>query len=91
MEYYNIYYNLKFGLQKLLNRPIDLLEQKAIKNPFFLKQLNKNNFLIHTTENTIFTNASKFYHKRHPYLATSSSISAFVKIQDFIALLETGE
>ena len=46
-KYAEIYYNLKFGLQNLLNRPIDLLEQKAIKNPFFLQQLNKEKKLVY--------------------------------------------
>jgi len=28
----NNYFNLKFALQDLLNRPVDLLENKAIRN-----------------------------------------------------------
>ena len=45
-EYADNYYNLKFGLQKLLHRQIDLLEQKAIKNPYFLQQLNLQKKLV---------------------------------------------
>jgi hypothetical protein len=29
------YTDFKWSLQKLFNRPVDLLEEKAIKNPFF--------------------------------------------------------
>ena len=46
-EYADNYYNLKFGLQKLLHRQIDLLEQKAIKNPYFLQQLNLQKKLVY--------------------------------------------
>ncbi len=46
-EYADNYYNLKFGLQKLFNRQVDLLEQKAIKNPFFLQQLNQQKRLVY--------------------------------------------
>lgn len=37
IEYAENYFELKFGLEKLLQKQIDLLEEKAISNPF-LKQ-----------------------------------------------------
>jgi len=37
LEYANYYFNLKFTLQDLLKRPIDLLENKAVRNGY--KQL----------------------------------------------------
>ncbi len=46
-DYADNYYNLKFGLQKLFHRQIDLLEQKAIKNPYFLQQLNLQKKLVY--------------------------------------------
>ena len=46
-EYADNYYNLKFGLQKLFNRQVDLLEHKAIKNPFFLQHLNQQKRLVY--------------------------------------------
>ena len=46
-EYADNYYNLKFGLQKIFNRQVDLLEQKAIKNPFFLQQINQKKRLVY--------------------------------------------
>ena len=36
-QYADNYFDLKFALEKKLNRKIDLLEKKAIKNPY-LKQ-----------------------------------------------------
>ncbi len=33
-DYADNYYNLKTSLEKLLNRPIDLIENNAIKNPY---------------------------------------------------------
>jgi hypothetical protein len=34
-EYADNYFGLKFSLEGILKRPIDLLEEKAIKNPYF--------------------------------------------------------
>jgi predicted nucleotidyltransferase len=41
------YFDLKFTLQDVLQRPIDLLEEQAIKNPFFLQNINRNKQLIY--------------------------------------------
>lgn len=46
-EYADNYFNLKFSLQDLFKRPIDLLEEKAIKNPFFRKTLEIQKKLIY--------------------------------------------
>lgn len=45
--YADNYYGLKFSLQKILNRPIDLLEEKAIKNPYFKRAVNQKRQLIY--------------------------------------------
>lgn len=45
--YADNYYDLKFSLQKVLNRPVDLLEEKAIKNPYFRQNLNDTRKLIY--------------------------------------------
>ena len=45
--YADNYFDFKFSLQRLLNRSIDLLEEKAIRNPFFRQQLNKQKKLIY--------------------------------------------
>jgi predicted nucleotidyltransferase len=47
LEYGDNYYNLKFSLENILKRSIDLLEEKAIKNPYFRKTINQNKKLIY--------------------------------------------
>jgi uncharacterized protein len=45
--YADNYYDFKFSLQEILKRPIDLLEDKAIKNPLFRESLNLQRKLIY--------------------------------------------
>ena len=45
--YADNYYDFKFSLQNILERPIDLLEEKAIKNPYFKQTLNQQRQLIY--------------------------------------------
>ena len=45
--YADNYFDFKFSLQKVLNRPIDLLEEKAIKNPYFRQNINQQRQLIY--------------------------------------------
>jgi uncharacterized protein len=37
LEYTEKYYNLKFGLEKILSRPLDLLEERSHLNPVVRK------------------------------------------------------
>lgn len=46
-HYADNYFNFKFSLQDLLKRPVDLLEEKAIKNPFFKQSINQKRQLIY--------------------------------------------
>ena len=46
-EYAANYFNLKFALQAIFNREIDLLEEKAVKNPYFLAHINSKKRLIY--------------------------------------------
>lgn len=46
-DYADNYFEFKFSLQNILKRPIDLLEQKAIKNPYFLSNVNQHKQLIY--------------------------------------------
>ncbi len=41
------YFNLKFKLEELLNRSIDLLEQKGLKNSFLKQQINNSKKAIY--------------------------------------------
>lgn len=47
LDYGDNYYELKFSLENTFKRNVDLLEEKAIKNPYFLKTLNQNKKLIY--------------------------------------------
>lgn len=47
LDYGDNYYDLKFSLENILKRKVDLLEEKAIKNPYFRKTLNQNKKLIY--------------------------------------------
>jgi predicted nucleotidyltransferase len=46
-EYADNYFNLKFALQDLLKRKIDLLENKAIKNQYVRKNIEHSKILIY--------------------------------------------
>ena len=45
--YTDNYFALKFQLESILNRNVDLLEDKAIKNPFLKKQIDNTKVLIY--------------------------------------------
>ena len=47
LEYTDNYFDLKFELENILKRPIDLLESKAIKNPFLRENIDKSKILIY--------------------------------------------
>ena len=46
-DYVDNYYQLKSSLEELLKYPVDLLEEQAIKNPYFLKQVKSQQQLIY--------------------------------------------
>lgn len=46
-DYADNYFDLKFSLQDILKRPVDLLEEKAIKNPYFLQSLFQQRQLLY--------------------------------------------
>ena len=41
IQYADNYYDLKFSLEDVLQKPVDLLEEKAIRNPYFREIINK--------------------------------------------------
>lgn len=47
ISYADKYFNLKFQLQKILKRQIDLLEQKAIRNRFLKKEIEQTKIQIY--------------------------------------------
>ncbi len=46
-DYADNYFAFKFALEEAFNRPIDLLEEKAIKNPYFKKSMKIKRQLIY--------------------------------------------
>jgi predicted nucleotidyltransferase len=46
-HYADNYFNLKFALEDTFNRKIDLLEEKAIKNPYFKMAIEKQRQLLY--------------------------------------------
>jgi predicted nucleotidyltransferase len=46
-DYADNYFNLKFSLQDLFRRPIDLLENKAIKNPYIRQNIDRSKSLVY--------------------------------------------
>lgn len=47
IEYAENYFALKFDLEDLFKRPIDLLEQKALDNKFFIENVNHSKKIIY--------------------------------------------
>ena len=46
-DYIDNYFDLKFSLEDILQRPVDLLEEKAIKNPYFKQNVNQQKQLVY--------------------------------------------
>lgn len=47
LDYSDNYFSLKFQLEDIFKRPIELLEEKAIKNPFLKKQIDNTKVLVY--------------------------------------------
>jgi predicted nucleotidyltransferase len=46
-DYADNYFDLKEELEQIFNRPVDLLEEKAIRNPYFRDEIDKERKLIY--------------------------------------------
>lgn len=46
-QYADNYYDFKFSLENVLQKQVDLIEEKAIKNPYFQQVVNKQRQLIY--------------------------------------------
>jgi predicted nucleotidyltransferase len=47
LDYFDNYMDLKEKLEKVLNRPVDLVENQAVKNPIFRQVLDREKQLIY--------------------------------------------
>jgi predicted nucleotidyltransferase len=45
-SYANNYFNLKFSLEDLFNRSVDLVEESALKNPYFKSSISNYRQLV---------------------------------------------
>lgn len=50
-DYADNYFDFKFSLEELLNRKIDLIEEKVIKNPFLIRSINSSKKVIYGGKN----------------------------------------
>ena len=46
-EYANNYFDLKFSLEELLKRKVDLLENKALRNPYLKESIDSTKQLVY--------------------------------------------
>ncbi len=49
IAYSDSYFNLKTQLEEIFNRHVDLLEQKALRNPYLIKEIDATKILIYGT------------------------------------------
>lgn len=47
MDYADNYFDLKYSLQDLLDREVDLLEEKGIRNPILKKSIDNTKQLVY--------------------------------------------
>jgi hypothetical protein len=47
LSYADNYFDFKFSLEAILKRPVDLLEEKAIRNPYFKESIDTQKKLIY--------------------------------------------
>lgn len=55
MDLYHYFENLLFlkeKLEKLFNRPVDILEEQALKNPYLKKSIDRNKILVYGRKDT---------------------------------------
>lgn len=50
-KYADLYFQFKESLESLLKRPVDLIEERGIKNRFFRKELDATKVLIYGQQN----------------------------------------
>ena len=46
-EYSDNYFELHYKLKEVLNREVDIITEKSLKNPFFIESINNNKRLIY--------------------------------------------
>jgi predicted nucleotidyltransferase len=49
LEYADNYFELLFAFEDLFNKKIDLISEKSLKNPYFIKEVNNTKQLVYAT------------------------------------------
>ena len=49
LYYADNYFNLLFSFEELFNKKIDLITEKSLKNPYFIKEVNETKQLVYGT------------------------------------------
>jgi predicted nucleotidyltransferase len=49
LEYSDYYFNLKFALEELLRRQIDLLESRVLRNPYLRENIDNSKTLLYAS------------------------------------------
>ena len=47
LEYSDNYFELLFAFEDLFNKKVDLISEKSLKNPYFIKEINNTKQLIY--------------------------------------------
>jgi predicted nucleotidyltransferase len=47
LEYADNYFDFKFSLEDMFNRPVDLVSEKQLSNPYFIKKIESTKQLIY--------------------------------------------
>jgi predicted nucleotidyltransferase len=49
LDFADNYFNLLFSFEDLFNKKIDLITEKSLKNPYFIKEINETKQLVYGT------------------------------------------
>ena len=49
LDYADYYFSLKFALEDLFKRPVDLLEERALKNPYLIESIKNSQTLLYAS------------------------------------------
>ncbi|GAA4462753.1 nucleotidyltransferase domain-containing protein [Nemorincola caseinilytica] len=64
MDYADNYFDLLFTLQDMLGRKVDLVAEEKMRNPFFIKSIDRDKQLIYANNNV---QAAAFYFRPYTF------------------------
>jgi predicted nucleotidyltransferase len=51
IDYADNFFDLKYAIEKVLNKNVDLVSGKPLSNPYFIEDINKTKLLVYDAEN----------------------------------------